>query len=328
MNPSTLTSPDSCWRDEVDELRALISCRLVWDQEEEVFAYLKKNGIRVDMPRYSGQQLEEDDLLPILHRYHGILAGDDHLTRAVLESAPGLRVISKWGVGIDAIDLDAAKELGIEVCNTPGVFGDELADYAMGFIHMLARRQHEVNARVKEGEWHKVRGVSLAGKTLGIVGLGSSGRSLAKRGLASGMRVIGYDVVDTGELPGCEIVSLEDLFEGADIISLHVPATERTQYLVDSSALATVKPGVWLINTSRGSLVDEEALVEALERGVVGAAALDVFESEPVPPDNPLLTYENVVLGSHNGSNTAEAVERTTWLAIENLMKGLRVLVT
>ena len=153
------------------EQRALVTCRLVWDDEDRVREYLDDHGVSADFPRFEGQQLEESDLLPILGSYDGMLAGDDHLTRKVLESAtPRLKVVSKWGIGIDAIDLHAAEELGITVFNTPGVFGEELADYAMGFIHMLARRQHEVNARVKAGEWHKVRGVSLAGKTLGIVG--------------------------------------------------------------------------------------------------------------------------------------------------------------
>jgi D-3-phosphoglycerate dehydrogenase len=305
------------------DLRVLISCQHVWKDEEEVGARLAEHSIAFDMPRYEGQQLEEDDLLPILANYDGILAGDDHLTRGVLESAPRLKVISKWGIGIDAIDLDAASELGVTVLNTPGVFGDELADYAMGYIHLMARRQHTVNERVKSGEWHKVTGSSLAGRTLGIVGLGSSGRALVGRALASGMNVVGYDVVDVGSLRGCEIVGLDELLTMSDIISLHVPATEQTHHLVDAEFLTVAKQGVWLVNTSRGALVDESALAAALARGDVGAAALDVFETEPVSPDNPLLGFDNVVVGSHNGSNTAEAVERTTWLAVDNLIKGL-----
>ena len=308
------------------ERRALVTCRLVWDDEDRVSSYLGTHGVAVDFPRFDGQQLGEEDLIPILKEYDGILAGDDLLTRPVLESAtPRLKVISKWGIGVDAIDAVAAAELGIEVFNTPGVFGEELADYAMGFIHMLARRQHEVNERVKAGVWPKVRGTSLAGKTLGVVGLGSSGRALARRGVASGMRVVGCDVADVGEIPGCEVLEMDVVFAEADVISLHVPASSETRYFIDANSMASMKRGVWLVNTSRGSLINESALVDALESGAVGAAALDVFEEEPVSPDNPLLVFDNVIAGSHNGSNTREAVERTTWLAVDNLLQGLGV---
>ena len=303
------------------DLRALVSCRLVWDAADEVEAKLTRAGVMTD--RFEGQQLEEEDLLPIIGQYDGILAGDDHLTRRVLEGAPRLKVISKWGIGVDAIDLAAADELGIQVFNTPGVFGEELADYAMGYIHMLARRQHEVNSRVKAGEWHKVRGVSLAGKTLGIVGLGSSGQALARRGLAASMVVLGHDIAELPEVSGCEKVGLDDLLARSDIISLQLPATPETDHLIKAESIAKMKRGAWLINISRGSLVDENALVEALDDGAIGAAALDVFEFEPVSAENPLLGFENVIVGSHNGSNTHEAVERTTTLAVNNLLNGL-----
>lgn len=305
------------------DTRVLISCRLVWDAERAVRSRLEALGVGVDMPRFDGQQLEEEDLLPIVDRYDGILAGDDHLTRRVLEAASRLKVISKWGIGTDSIDHEAAQALGIQVLNTPGVFGEELADYAMGYIHMLARRQHEVNDRVKAGVWHKVRGSSLAGKVLGIVGLGSSGRALARRAAASSMRVVGYDVVDVGDIADCEVVELDTLIATSDIVCLQVPATDETRHMINSRSLAAMKPGAWLINISRGSLVDEEALAGAIREGHIGAVALDVFEREPVDPQNPLLAFENVIVGSHNGSNTVEAVERTTERAVNNLIIGL-----
>ena len=310
------------------ELRALVSCRLVWDAADEVEARLTGAGVIADIPRFEGQQLEEEDLLPIIGQYDGILAGDDHLTRRVLEAAPRLKVISKWGIGIDAIDLAAAEELGVQVFNTPGVFGEELADYAMGYIHMLARRQNEVNSKVKAGEWYKVRGVSLAGKTLGIVGLGSSGRALAHRGLAASMHVLGYDIVEVPEVSGCEMVGLDDLLARSDIVSLQLPATSEADHLINAESIAKMKRGAWLINISRGSLVDEKALLVALADGAIGAAALDVFESEPVAPGHDLFEFENVVVGSHNGSNTHEAVERATDLAVDNLLRGLGLEVT
>lgn len=304
------------------ELQALITCRHVWSDEEPVKARLDDKGVLATVPRFEGQQLEEADLLRILGEYDGILAGDDHLTRVVLEAAPRLKVISKWGIGIDAIDLDAAKELGVEVFNTPGVFGEELADYAMGYIHMLARRQHEMNAAVKEGVWQQVRGVSLAGKTLGIVGLGSSGVALARRAIAASMRVVFFDVDEERSVAGCERVDLDQLWSDSDIVSLHLPATLQTRNLIDASSIEQMKDGAWLINTSRGALVDETALYDALQSGKLGGAALDVFQIEPVAAGSPLLSLDNVIVGSHNGSNTQEAVERTTWLAVDNLLRG------
>ena len=305
------------------DLRVLISCRHVWSDEEAVIAQLAKRGVTADVPRFEGQQLSEADLLPIVDRYHGILAGDDELSAPVLERGTNLRVIAKWGIGVDSIDVEAAKGLGIEVLNTPGVFGGELADYAMGYIHLIARQQHKIDAMVRSGEWPKIRGASLAGKTLGIVGLGSSGRELVRRAAAASMTVLGYDVMDVAPPDNCSMRPLDDLLAESDIISLHLPSTPDSRYLVDTSSIAKMKRGVWLINTSRGALVDEVALVEGLRSGQIGAAALDVFESEPIDPANPLLEFDNVVFGSHNGSNTEEAVQRTTWRALSNLLVGL-----
>ncbi|HEY4606235.1 MAG TPA: phosphoglycerate dehydrogenase [Acidimicrobiia bacterium] len=300
----------------------LITCQHVW-AADWVTPHLESLGLEVDMPRFEGQQLGEYDLLPIIDRYAGILVGDDHVTRRVLEAGSRLRIISKWGIGIDAIDVAAADELGIKVLNTPGVFGEELADYAMGYLHLMARRQHEVNQKVREGVWHKVTGTSLAGKTLGVVGLGSSGQALARRATAASMTVLGFDVVPVPDDPSYRVVDLPYLLARSDVISLHLPATPETRHLIDEPALGSMKHGAWLINTSRGSLVDEKALVAALGEGRIASAALDVFEEEPVSLDNPLLTMDNVILGSHNGSNTTEAVERTTVRAVRNLITGL-----
>jgi D-3-phosphoglycerate dehydrogenase len=305
--------------------RVLVSCPLAWDGLEEFEPALKANGISIDLPQIPGQELGADELLPIIDRYHGILAGDDHLTREVIEAGSRLKVIAKWGVGTDAIDLDAAEEHGVVVLNTPGMFGDELADYAVGFLILLARGQHIVDREVRAGGWRKLRGRSLAGRKLGIVGLGSSGAALARRALAMEMEVLGVDpLVEAERLPPeVKRVELADLFAVSDVISLHVPVVADTRSMIDAGAIARMKHGVWLINTSRGALIDESALLDGLESGVIGAAALDVFGEEPPDPSNPLLHHPNVVLGAHNGSNTTEAVARTTRAAVENLIAGL-----
>ncbi len=305
--------------------RVLVSCRQAWDGLDQFREMFNRHRILVDIPDVPGQALAEADLLSMIVDYDGILAGDDELTRRVIEAAPKLKVISKWGVGVDAIDQEAAAERGVIVLNTPGVFGDELADYALGFILLIARSQHLVDRAVRMGDWMKPRGHSLAGRVLGIVGLGSSGSKLADRAAAMGMRVLGSDPFVKSEhvSPRVELVVFDELLSSSDVISLHLPLTVESRSIIDSEAISSTKHGVWIVNTSRGALVDEDALLTGLQSGQIGAAALDVFQNEPVAPGHPLLAHPHVIAGSHNGSNTYEAVERTTVRAVENLIEGL-----
>jgi D-3-phosphoglycerate dehydrogenase / 2-oxoglutarate reductase len=308
----------------------IISCVQLQRTIDEFRAALDDEGIRIVMPPVI-QALTEDELMHLVPRVHGIVAGDDHLTRNVLLRADSLRVISKWGVGTDAIDTEAAAELGIRVTNTPGVFGAEVADVVIGYLIMLARQLHRTDREVREGGWPKYEGVSLGGRTLGVVGLGDIGQAVCGRAVAMGMRVLGTDVDPSqsraATVLGVEVVDLHQLLAEAEVISLNCPLTPATKHMIDADALATMRPGVWLINTARGGLVDESALVDALERGQVGAAALDVFDVEPLPARSQLRAFENVILGAHNGSNTTEAIRRTSALAIDNLLRGLREVV-
>lgn len=308
-----------------ERFRVMVSCPKAWDGLDEYRPLLADKGIAVDIPDIVNQQLTEAELLEVIDAYDGILAGDDHLTRRVIEAAPRLKVISKWGVGIDAIDLVAAEERGVVVRNTPGMFADELADYALGFILLIARRQHIVDREVRAGAWPSIRGHSLAGRTLGIVGLGSSGSALAGRAHAVGLEVRGVDPYREAldiQTP-IRRTGLDDLLAASDIVSLHLPAQQPAVPLIDETAIRKAKKGFWLINTSRGSLVDEEALLSGLKSGQVGAAALDVFREEPIDPEHPLLRHPHLIVGAHNGSNTHEAVARTTRLAVMNLIEGL-----
>ena len=307
-----------------ERFRVLVSCPRAWDGLNEFADLFEAHGIVVDVPETVDQQLDEADLLPVIGAYDGILAGDDQLSRRVIEAGSRLKVISKWGVGIDAIDLAAAEERGVLVKNTPGMFGEELADYALGFLILIARSQHIVDREVRAGNWSSIRGHSLADRTLGIVGLGSSGSALARRARVLAMEVVGTDPIVVDMDPaGARVVDFEELLAVADVVSLHLPGQSEGRALIGPTELAVMKRGVWLINTSRGSLIDEEALVDALESGHVGAAALDVFAREPLARDHPLLSHPAVILGSHNGSNTHEAVARTTRAAVTNLVEGL-----
>ena len=308
--------------------RVLITCPQMLRHADEYRTRLAAVGIDADTPDVV-QQLSEDELVAIIDRYDGAIAGDDPYTARVFEHATRLRIVSKWGVGVDNIDLEAAEARGIRVSNTPGAFGDEVADVIVGYLVLLARQLHRTDARAKAGEWPKIRGFSLAGKTLGVIGLGAIGRGVVRRALAMDMRVLGQDVDPAAEqrsaLLGTEIVTIPELLRQADVVSLSCPLTPASRHLLDAVALGTMKPGSYLINASRGGLVDEPALIEALASGHLAGAALDVFEVEPLPAGSPLRDFENVILGAHNASNTEEASQRVNELALENLLDGLGV---
>jgi D-3-phosphoglycerate dehydrogenase len=287
---------------------------------------LDARGFELLVPPVS-QQLTEPELLDLIPGVDGMIAGDDHVTRAVLERGDRLRIVSKWGVGTDAIDLIAAAELGIRVTNTPGMFGDEVADVAIGYLIMLARQLHRIDTAVRAGEWAKPPGTSLSSRTIGVIGLGHIGRAVARRALAMNMRVLGFEIdppnrQSAAEL-GVEVMDLEPMLAESQVVSLNAPLTPATHHLLDAATLAMLPHGAWVDNTARGGLIDEAALVEALHRGQVGAAALDVFEVEPLPASSPLRSFDQVILGSHNASNTLEAGHRTSVLAIDNLIRGL-----
>jgi D-3-phosphoglycerate dehydrogenase len=284
------------------------------------------HGLQVDIPPVV-QQLNEDQLLEIIDQYDAVIAGDDEFTARVIDRAARLRVISKWGVGIDNIDLDAARARGIRVTNTPGTFADEVADVVIGYLIMLARQLHRVDAGVRAGQWPKIEGMSLAGRTLAIVGLGSIGSAVARRGLTMGMRVTGFEISsaqrDAAHAMGIELGDLEAILPTADVVSLNCPLTSENRHMLSDPQFAMMRRGVMLVNTARGPLIDEPALVRALESGQVAGAALDVFEEEPLPAGSPLRSFENVLLGAHNGSNTGEAARRVSDYAVRNLLDSL-----
>jgi len=306
--------------------RILISCVQLQRSLDDHRGRLDERGAELIVPPVD-QQLREPELLELIAGVDGMIAGDDHVTRAVLERADRLRIVSKWGVGTDAIDLDAAARLGIRVTNTPGMFGEEVADVVIGYLVLLARHLHETDRAVRAGDWAKPEGVSIAGRTLGIVGLGHIGRAVAARAIAMRMRVLGVEIdaanCAAAAQAGVEVVDLESLLTESDVISLNTPLTPDTRHMLNSETLGRLRPGAWIINTARGSLIDEAALATALDSGRVGAAALDVFEVEPLPNDSRLRGFDQVILGSHNSSNTVEAAHRTSERAIDNLIRGL-----
>jgi D-3-phosphoglycerate dehydrogenase len=276
------------------------------------------------------QQLTEAELCDMIADFDGVIAGDDPFTARVLETGRKgrLRVLAKWGIGVDAIDLEAARRLGIRTSNTPDVFGDEVADVALGYLILLARQLHRIDAAVRQGEWLKVQGASLRGKCAGIIGVGSIGKAIARRLKVLGMDLLGYDICSIDpkfcQQTNLQQVELEQLFRESDCILLACNLTRQNHHLINAKTFSLMKSGVWLVNVARGPLVEEAALLEALHTGKVAAAALDVFEAEPLNPNHPLTQFERVILGSHNSSNTREAVLRVNQLAIDNLVHDLK----
>ena len=306
--------------------RVLVSCIQMQRELPDYAAELAALDIEAIAPTVA-QQLSEDELIELCGDIDGVIAGDDYFTAKVFDNAPKLRIVSKWGIGTDAIDKEAAARHGVAVTNTPGVFGDEVADVAIGYVLMLARGLHLIDRDVRAGGWLKIEGETLAGKTLGVIGLGSIGRAAATRGAALGMRLVGSDPFHEAQQVaagiGVEVVEVDEVFRQADYLVLCLPMTAENFHLVDARRLSLMRPTARLVNVARGPLVDEAALIEALAERRLAGAALDVFEVEPLPADSPLRSFDSVILGSHNGSNTREGVRRTSRLAFDNLVAGL-----
>jgi glyoxylate reductase len=246
-----------------------------------------------------------------------------------MDSAPRLRIISQYAVGYDNIDVKAATERGIYVTNTPGVLTETVADFTMALMMAIARRVVEADKYIRQGKWkvgwHPLYflGTDLYGATLGIVGLGRIGSAVARRAKGFDMKILYYDVVRRENLEkelGAKFVDLDTLLKESDFVTLHVPLTPKTKDLIGERELKLMKPTAYLINTSRGKVVDEKALIKALKEGWIAGAALDVFYQEPTPPDNPLLELDNVVVAPHIASASLETRSRMAEIVAENLI--------
>ncbi|MCS7025616.1 MAG: hydroxyacid dehydrogenase [Bryobacteraceae bacterium] len=240
-------------------------------------------------------------------------------SRHVFESCPQLKLLSLWGTGTDHVDLQAAAEHGVTVTNTPGVAAVSIAEHALALLLAVARRLPLTDARVRRGEWPRGASIQLHGKTLGVIGLGAIGRQFARLGQGIGMRVLAWTFHPDPSLGFPLAQDLDELFRQSDVVSLHLRLSEQTRHLLGRAQFAAMKPGVIFINTARGPIVDEQALVEALQSGQVGGAGLDVFETEPLPPGHILTKLDNVVLTPHSAGITPEVLEAGLELAIENV---------
>jgi len=275
----------------------------------------------------TGKPLTSTEVSALLPGVDGYIAGLDSIDRAALERADRLKVIARYGVGIDNVDLDACKAKGIVVTNTPGANSVSVAELALGLMLALARQIPEAVQNVQQGKWPRLSGISLEGKTVGILGLGAIGKQLAKRLSGFDCKIMAYDPFAEAAYAtehGIELGSMDSVVAAADFLSMHLPLTSETKNLVNDGFLAKMKKGSYLINTSRGEAVDETALLCALESGHLRGAGLDAFTIEPPDPANPLLHLPQVIATPHLGAQTDGATSNMGWFAMRDCLAVLR----
>jgi|SaaInlStandDraft_4_1057021.scaffolds.fasta_scaffold19316_2 D-3-phosphoglycerate dehydrogenase / 2-oxoglutarate reductase len=309
-------------------MKILVTCPPMLGMIDSFRYLFEEQGIELSAPNVV-QTLSVEELKKIVPQHDGWIIGDDPATREVFEAgkAGNLKAAVKWGIGVDNVDFDACKELNIPIINTPDMFGREVADVAMGYVIALARETYEIDRAVRNSDWIKPRGISLSGKTVALVGFGDIGQSTAKRLLASDMKVIAYDPYadQNSDLPEVEREIWPNRIEEADFIVVTCALTQSSYHMVNANVFKMAKDGVRVINVGRGPIIDELSLEDALKSGKVYSAALDVFEVEPLPVDSYLRTHPHCIFGSHNASNTADAVERTSHIAIGKLFNFLNI---
>jgi D-3-phosphoglycerate dehydrogenase len=275
------------------------------------------------------ERLEEAELLQLMSDIDGVIAGDDRFTAKVIENSPRLKVLSKWGTGIDSFDKEACQKAGVAIRNTPNAFSEPVADSVLGYMLAFVRRLHWMDKQMKAGIWDKIPGRSLRECTLGIIGLGNVGKAVVRRAYGFGIRILASDPVcppnDFLQDYNVAMVSQVELLQQADFVTTNCDLNPTSHHLMSYAQFAMMKPVAVLINTARGPIIDEAALVEALQTGKIAGAALDVFEDEPLPMDSPLRQMDNVMLAPHNSNSSPEAWENVHHNTIRNLFEVLGV---
>lgn len=288
---------------------------------------LKKYDMDLIVPEVD-ERFSEEEILKFAGQFDGTICGDDQYTSRVIEAcAPRLKIISKWGTGIDSIDQDAAAKFGVKVGNTPNAFTVPVSESVLGYMLAFARQLPWLDAAMKAGQWHKFPGKSLSECTLGVVGVGNVGKAVLRRARQFGMKLLGNDIIEIAPEflleNGVEMTDLQDLASRADFISINCTLNPTSFHLIDEEILAYCKPGSVLINVARGPIIEEPALIKALESKRIRGAALDVFEVEPLPQNSPLMKMKNVMLAPHNSNSSPFFWERVHWNTIRNLLLGL-----
>ena len=305
-------------------MRVLVTCPPMLGMLDVFIPIFKKANVEVTAPNVI-QTLSVDELIKLVPEHDGWIIGDDPATKAVFEAGKKgkLKAAVKWGIGVDNVDFEICQKLNIPICNTPNMFGNEVADIALGYIIALARETFPIHIGVTKGQWPKFQGISLSQKNVALIGLGDIGSQIARRLRVLGMNITAYDPY--AETPHDLEKSLvrkdwPKNIEQADFIVLSCSLNSDNRYMLDKNIFKKLKKGVRIVNVGRGPLINQHDLEIALRQGVVHSVALDVFEVEPLPKDSYLRSHPKCIFGSHNASNTIDAVVKTSELAIQKIL--------
>lgn len=300
--------------------KILVTCPPMLGMKDQFVPNIEAAGFQAVCPNVT-QTLTEEELIELVPQCVGWIIGDDPASARVFQAGVKgrLRAAVKWGIGVDNVDFDACRELGLPITNTPGMFGSEVADLAINYLLSLARETYFIDREIRQGNWPKNRGMSLEGKTVAVVGYGDIGKSTVDRAKAFGLKTIVYDPGVTEVSEGSVLERWPHSIEKCDFLVFTCSLNPHNVHMLNSSVFKLCKEGVRIINVARGPLINEADLVTALKNGQVYSAALDVFEIEPLPLNSYLRDHPLCVLGSHNASNTTEAVQRTNNIALEHL---------
>lgn len=304
-------------------MRPRVLCTSLGAETGPHFDLLREGSFEPQVVDRTVSLWNEENLIRVLDGCVAVLAGSEPYTRRVISSSPELRVIARMGVGFDAVDVGACDDLGVILTTTPGVNHDSVAEHTFALLLGIARDFPRQDIGVRRGKWVRQALPRVQGSTLGIIGMGRIGRAVAWRAVGLGMKVLAFEPNPDRafcEKWGIDVVSLDDLLARSDYVSLHCPSTAESRHLINAERLAKMKPGSVLINTARGPLVDEAALVDALRSGHLRGAGLDVFEKEPLPTTSSLIELENVLLAGHTAGLDQESHRDSCAMASENIV--------
>ena len=304
----------------------MITCPPMLGRIDDFRPFFAKKGLEVVTPNVV-QTLTEEELVRLVPEVDGWIIGDDPATEKVFAAGVRgrLKAAVKWGVGVDNVDFNACARLDLPITNTPFMFGAEVADIAINYVIGLARQTFFVDREVRKGHWPKPAGISLYGKKAALIGFGDIGKATGSRLRALGLDVTIYDPFAKEENHPFRFLPFPEELNLADFVVITASLTSESRHMINEETIAAMKKGVRIVNVSRGPIIDEEALIAGLESGHVHSAALDVFEQEPLPADSPLRNFERCIFGTHNGSNTVDAVHRASRRAIEYLFNFLDI---
>lgn len=304
--------------------KVLVTCKQMQESLDELLAEIPMPDFSFTTPELTKQGFTSSEMVELMKGHDAAIVGDDVVDESVL-SVPGLRFVCKWGAGVDGIDFEAAEKMDISVVNTPGMFGEDVADLALSYLTALTRSTFVIDRAVRRGEWPRKMGRSLRQLRVVVYGMGDIGKNLAKRLTIAGVHVVGCDISqsqldDAHQKFGVEISeNLYTAAKGADAILVTVPLNEDTRSSVNDLVFSLMNQGSYLVNVARGAVVDEHHLVGKLKSGHLHGAALDVFLEEPLPESSPLREIDNVIFGSHNASNSDASVFQASLSALGHL---------